>query len=202
MIENDFVTRRRRRKPRRRVNKAKSFRQNTARGLDRAHARKKWVAGGLINAETVVAAAADDGRVTGWDLRSGARAWSIEAHADGAQSCAFRPGDAAFVLTAGADRACKLWDLRSSSKPVRAFDQHHRTDARRRAMHHPAWLSSTTFAVGGEGSERLAFYDATTGALTASLALGADATAVARVDAATVAVATEACDGVSLHAVA
>ena len=114
----------------------------------------------------------------------------------------FKPGDAAFVLTAGADRACKLWDLRSSSKPVRAFDQHHRTDARRRAMHHPAWLSSTAFAVGGEGSERLAFYDATTGALTASLALGADATAVARVDAATVAVATEACDGVSLHAVA
>ena len=152
--------------------------------------------------DQVVAAAADDGRVTGWDLRSGARAWSIEAHADGAQSCAFKPGDAAFVLTAGADRACKLWDLRSSSTPVRAFDQHHRTDARRRAMHHPAWLSSTTFAVGGEGSERLAFYDATTGALTASLALGADATAVARVDAATVAVATEACDGVALHAVA
>ena len=57
------------------------------------------------------------------------------------------------------------------------------------------------FAVGGEGSERLAFYDCNTGALTASLALGADATAVARVDAATVAVATEACDGVALHAV-
>jgi WD40 repeat protein len=153
-------------------------------------------------AEQVVAAAADDGKVTGWDLRSGTQTWSIEAHADGAQSCAFKPGDVSFILTAGADRACKLWDLRSSSKPVRAFDQHHRTDARRRAMHHPAWLSSTTFAVGGEGSERLAFYDATSGALTASLALGADATAVARVDAATVAVATEACDGVSLYAVA
>ena len=153
-------------------------------------------------ADQVVAAAADDGKVTGWDLRSGTQTWSIEAHADGAQSCAFKPGDASFLLTAGADRACKLWDLRSSSKPVRAFDQHHRTDARRRAMHHPAWLSATTFAVGGEGSERLAFYDAASGALTASLALGADATAVARVDAATVAVTTEACDGVSLHAVA
>ena len=34
-------------------------------------------------------------------LRSGARAWSIEAHADGAQSCAFRPGDAAFVAGIG-----------------------------------------------------------------------------------------------------
>ena len=119
-----------------------------------------------------MAAAADDGRVTGWDLRSGTQTWSIDAHADGAQSCAFKPGDASFILTAGADRACKLWDLRSSSKPVRAFDQHHRTDARRRAMHHPAWLSATVFAVGGEGSERLAFYDATSGALTASLALG------------------------------
>ena len=36
-------------------------------------------------------------------------------------------------------------------------------------MHHPAWLSSTVFAVGGEG-RLLAFYDATSGALTASLA--------------------------------
>ena len=60
-------------------------------------------------------------------------------------------GTTVWLVTAGADRACKLWDLRSSSKPVRAFDQHHRTDARRRAMHHPAWLSSTVFAVGGEG---------------------------------------------------
>jgi hypothetical protein len=149
----------------------------------------------------LVAAAADDGNVTGWDLRGGARAWTLDAHASGAQSCAFRPGDSLFVLTAGADRACKLWDLRRLTTPVRTFEQHHRADARRRAMHHPVWLSAYRFAVGGEGSERLAFYDADTGALTASLALGADATAVARVDDATVAVATEACDGVALQAV-
>ena len=51
--------------------------------------------------DQVVAAAADDGRVTGWDLRSGTQAWALDAHAGRRESCAFKPGDAAFVPDGG-----------------------------------------------------------------------------------------------------
>ncbi|KAK7249335.1 cullin associated factor [Aureococcus anophagefferens] len=99
-------------------------------------------------------------------------------HAE-ATSAAFRPGDDHHVLTAGRDAAVKLWDLRAPGAPLRTFAGHHRPDARRKGIFHPRWVGGGAFAVGGEGSQRLAFYDAARGAAFASVKCAGDVTAVA-----------------------
>ena len=126
------------------------------------------------------ATASDDGDVAGWDPRAAApAAWRLAgAHAE-ATSAAFRPGDDHHVLTAGRDAAVKLWDLRAPGAPLRTFAGHHRPDARRKGIFHPRWVGGGAFAVGGEGSQRLAFYDAARGAAFASVKCAGDVTAVA-----------------------
>ena len=126
------------------------------------------------------ATASDDGDVAGWDPRAAAAAaWRLAgAHAE-ATSAAFRPGDDHQVLTAGRDAAVKLWDLRAPGAPLRTFAGHHRPDARRKGIFHPRWVGGAAFAVGGEGSQRLAFYDAARGAAFASVKCAGDVTAVA-----------------------
>ena len=131
-------------------------------------------------ADAIIATASDDGDVAGWDPRAAAAAaWRLAgAHAE-ATSAAFRPGDDHQVLTAGRDAAVKLWDLRAPGAPLRTFAGHHRPDARRKGIFHPRWVGGAAFAVGGEGSQRLAFYDAARGAAFASVKCAGDVTAVA-----------------------
>lgn len=67
----------------------------------------------------LVVAGGDDGTVSLWDVRSGARVWQAEASSDYIAGLALLPGEAA-ALTAAADGRLSLLDIRAGSKPLAA----------------------------------------------------------------------------------
>jgi serine/threonine protein kinase len=97
---------------------------------DRAPERRQLVSrGGRPTCVTIYAdgrsavAGASDGKIELWDLVTGERKWTAEAHPGGVLSVAIAP-DGKLVVSGGADKQVRLWNM-FTGKEVKEFDKWH-----------------------------------------------------------------------------